>query len=177
MFVEARSFQEQFGPLVVAASRREEDRPEAVARARVVHVARGRSREPRGSVLWGVRPVKSGLRPSQTPANPDNIPEPRRDPGGRPRMLARELAEVDASVERTRAQLAREQHRPATPEPDRKRSERGRSVSLEDKDSLRGSSVNVGALEGRLAWPPRKDDVHKSRSVRSLPNLPPWDSD
>ena len=32
-------------------------------------------------------------------------------------------------------------------------------------DSLRGSSVKIGTIQRRLAWPLRKDDAHKSRSV------------
>ena len=32
-------------------------------------------------------------------------------------------------------------------------------------DSLRGSSVKIGTIQKRLAWPLRKDDTHKSRSV------------
>jgi len=32
-------------------------------------------------------------------------------------------------------------------------------------DSLRGSSVKIGTIQRRLAWPLRKDDTHKSRSV------------
>ena len=38
-----------------------------------------------------------------------------------------------------------------------------------DPDSLRGSSVNIGTIKGRLAWPLCKDDTHKlkSRSVTS----------
>ena len=32
-------------------------------------------------------------------------------------------------------------------------------------DSLRGSSVKLGATQRRLAWPLRKDDTHESRSV------------
>ena len=35
-------------------------------------------------------------------------------------------------------------------------------------DSLRGSSVKIGTIQRRLAWPLRKDDTHKSRSVNSL---------
>ena len=31
--------------------------------------------------------------------------------------------------------------------------------------SLRGSSVKFGTIQRRLAWPLRKDDTHKSRSV------------
>ena len=31
-------------------------------------------------------------------------------------------------------------------------------------DSLRGSSVEIGAMRRRLAWPLRKDDRNKSRS-------------
>ena len=38
-------------------------------------------------------------------------------------------------------------------------------------DSLRGSSVKIGMIQRRLAWPLRKDDTHKSRSVPNL--LPP----
>ena len=33
-------------------------------------------------------------------------------------------------------------------------------------DSLRGSSVRLGTIQTRLAWPLRKDDTHKSRSVK-----------
>ena len=29
-------------------------------------------------------------------------------------------------------------------------------------DSLRGSSVKLGTMQRRLAWPLRKDDTHKS---------------
>ena len=36
------------------------------------------------------------------------------------------------------------------------------------KDSLRGSSVKIGTIQRRLAWPLRKDDTHKSRSVNNL---------
>ena len=32
-------------------------------------------------------------------------------------------------------------------------------------DSLRGSSVKIGTIQRRLAWPLRKDDTHKSRRV------------
>ena len=42
-------------------------------------------------------------------------------------------------------------------------------------DSLRGSSVKIGTIQRRLAWPLRKDDTHKSRRVhkkRILQNLP-----
>jgi hypothetical protein len=35
-------------------------------------------------------------------------------------------------------------------------------------DSLRGSSVKIGTIQRRLAWPLRKDDTHKSRSVKSF---------
>ena len=35
-------------------------------------------------------------------------------------------------------------------------------------DSLRGSSVKIGAMQRRLAWPLRKDDTHKSRSVNNV---------
>ena len=37
--------------------------------------------------------------------------------------------------------------------------------SLSLLDSLRGSSVKIGTIQRRLAWPLRKDDTHKSRSV------------
>ena len=33
-------------------------------------------------------------------------------------------------------------------------------------DSLRGSSVKIGTIQRRLAWPLRKDDTHKSRSEK-----------
>ena len=32
-------------------------------------------------------------------------------------------------------------------------------------DSLRGPSVKIRTIQRRLAWPLRKDDTHKSRSV------------
>ena len=35
-------------------------------------------------------------------------------------------------------------------------------------DSLRGSSDKIGTIQRRLAWPLRKDDTHKSRSVPSF---------
>ena len=35
-------------------------------------------------------------------------------------------------------------------------------------DSLRGSSDKIGTIQRRLAWPLRKDDTHKSRSVLPL---------
>ena len=35
-------------------------------------------------------------------------------------------------------------------------------------DSFRGSSVKVGTIQRRLAWPLRKDDTHKSRSDTSF---------
>ena len=35
-------------------------------------------------------------------------------------------------------------------------------------DSLRGSSVEIGTIQRRLAWPLRKDDTHTSRSVSIL---------
>ena len=34
-------------------------------------------------------------------------------------------------------------------------------------DSLRGSSVKIGTIQRRFAWPPRKDDAHISRSVNN----------
>ena len=37
-----------------------------------------------------------------------------------------------------------------------------------DLDSLRGSSVKIGTIQRRLAWPLRKDDTHKSRSVNNF---------
>ena len=43
-----------------------------------------------------------------------------------------------------------------------------RTITLYDAlcpDALRGSSVKIGAIQRRLAWPLRKDDTHKSRSV------------
>ena len=38
-------------------------------------------------------------------------------------------------------------------------------------DSLRGSSVKIGTIQRRLAWPLRKDDTHKSRSVNNFLEL------
>ena len=35
------------------------------------------------------------------------------------------------------------------------------------QDSLRGSSVKIGTMQRKLAWPLRKDDTHKSRSVNN----------
>ena len=35
-------------------------------------------------------------------------------------------------------------------------------------DSLRGSSDKIGTIQRRLAWPLRKDDTQKSRSVPSF---------
>ena len=35
-------------------------------------------------------------------------------------------------------------------------------------DSLRGSSVKIGTIQRRLAWPLRKDDTHKSGSVMNF---------
>jgi hypothetical protein len=35
-------------------------------------------------------------------------------------------------------------------------------------DSLQGSSVKIGTIQRRLAWPLRKDDTHKSRSVNNF---------
>ena len=43
--------------------------------------------------------------------------------------------------------------------------QRGCQVHL---DSLRGSSVKIGTIQRRLAWPLRKDDTHKSRSVNNF---------
>ena len=36
-----------------------------------------------------------------------------------------------------------------------------------ERDSLRGSSVKIGTIQRRLAWPLRKDDTPKSRSVNT----------
>ena len=41
-------------------------------------------------------------------------------------------------------------------------------ASLCVTDSLRGSSVKIGTIQRRLAWPLRKDDTHKSRSVNNF---------
>ena len=40
-------------------------------------------------------------------------------------------------------------------------------------DSLRGSSVKIGTIQRRLAWPLRKDDTHKSRRVHNFFSHPP----
>ena len=36
-------------------------------------------------------------------------------------------------------------------------------------DSLRGSSVRLGTIQRKFAWPLRKDDTHKSISVNIAP--------
>ena len=36
------------------------------------------------------------------------------------------------------------------------------------KVSLRGSSVEIGTIQRRLAWPLRKDDTHKSRIANHM---------
>ena len=43
-----------------------------------------------------------------------------------------------------------------------------RSTLHDHLDSLRGSSVKIGTIQRRLAWPLRKDDTHKSRSVNNF---------
>ena len=43
-----------------------------------------------------------------------------------------------------------------------------REERLSKTDSLRGSSVKIGTIQRRLAWPLRKDDTHKSRSVNNF---------
>ena len=43
-----------------------------------------------------------------------------------------------------------------------------REIPLTYLDSLRGSSVRIGTLQRKLAWPLRKDDTHKSRSVNNM---------
>ena len=37
---------------------------------------------------------------------------------------------------------------------------------------LRGPSVKIGTIQRRLAWPLRKDDTHKSRSVNKYEYCP-----
>jgi len=44
----------------------------------------------------------------------------------------------------------------------------GKHVVSPFSDSLRGSSVKIGTIQRRLAWPLRKDDTHKSRSVNNF---------
>ena len=44
---------------------------------------------------------------------------------------------------------------------------RRRAHFIASLDSLRGSSVKIGTIQRRLAWPLRKDDTHKSRSVNN----------
>ena len=39
------------------------------------------------------------------------------------------------------------------------------SIRVEALDSLRGSSIKIGTMHRGLAWPLRKDDTRKSRSV------------
>ena len=35
-------------------------------------------------------------------------------------------------------------------------------------DSLRGSSVKIGTIQRRLAWPLRKDDTHKIEKCKNI---------
>ena len=42
-------------------------------------------------------------------------------------------------------------------------------------DSLRGSSVKIGTIQRRLAWPLRKDDTQKSRMYHFLAVAKPLD--
>ena len=44
----------------------------------------------------------------------------------------------------------------------------GKISDVKFSDSLRGSSVKIGTMQRRLAWPLRKDDTHKSRSVSNF---------
>ena len=39
-------------------------------------------------------------------------------------------------------------------------------------EALRGSSVKIGTIQRRLAWPLCKDDTHTSRSVNNFNLLP-----
>ena len=43
-----------------------------------------------------------------------------------------------------------------------------RRVAVARMDPLRRSSVKIGTIQRRLAWPLRKDDTHKSRSVTNF---------
>ena len=42
------------------------------------------------------------------------------------------------------------------------------SIAIVLLDPLRRSSVKIGTIQRRLAWPLRKDDTHKSRSVNNF---------
>ena len=58
-------------------------------------------------------------------------------------------------------------------EPDRQGARGSNQCDVEQEptvilDSLRGSSVKIGTIQRRLAWPLRKEDTHKSRSVNNL---------
>ena len=44
----------------------------------------------------------------------------------------------------------------------------GAHFSIFPLDPLRRSSVKIGTIQRRLAWPLRKDDTHKSRSVTNF---------
>ena len=41
-------------------------------------------------------------------------------------------------------------------------------IYIYNSDSLSGSSVQIGTIQRRLAWPLRKDDTRKSRSTNIL---------
>ena len=55
--------------------------------------------------------------------------------------------------------------------PRRHRHIAGRAPKKTLLDSLRGSSVKIGTIQRRLAWPLRKDDTHKSKSVNNFLNV------
>ena len=50
-------------------------------------------------------------------------------------------------------------------EKNKKQKQGATHLQKNNSDSLRRSSVKIGTIQRRLAWPLRKDDTHKSRSV------------
>ena len=51
-----------------------------------------------------------------------------------------------------------------------------KNARISISDSLRGSSVKIGTIQRRLAWPLRKDDTHNSRSVNNVFRFGFWRS-
>ena len=43
-------------------------------------------------------------------------------------------------------------------------------------DSLRGSSVNIEAIQRKSAWPLRKDDTHESNNINTILHFRGFDS-
>jgi septal ring factor EnvC (AmiA/AmiB activator) len=77
------------------------------------------------------------------------------------------MREKESERERER-ERAREREREREKERERERERERSELRSIISDSLRGSSVKIGTIQRRLAWPLRKDDTHKSRSVNNF---------